>query len=81
MSAQKERRKLGIVVPITLILIMVVLPMLYFASIGPLVHVVEGSVDAESPLVGIVSIYFIPAGLLMETGYGGWLESYINWWD
>ena len=82
MSERKPREKLTPLVAVAIIFFLVVLPMLYLASVGPLICIVEGSaVNAEGPLAALASVYLMPAGLLVETGYGEWLITYIDWWD
>ena len=81
MHQRRERSSATMIIGVVIVLILVVLPVLYILSLGPLISVLESAgVDESDPMAWIAVAYIYPASMLHDTGHADWIEDYVDWW-
>ena len=75
-----EKRDIRTGATVAILVVVVLLPLLYFLSLGPLNWLYGTGAVREGWLYQLVWCYATPSRLICQSGYGEWLLTYLEWW-
>ena len=80
MSERDDKRHSGTGYVVAVVVVLLLVPPLYFASLGPLAWLLGPNIEPGSITFNLWMMYAYPGELLYEAGYGEWLSDYVEWW-